>query len=70
MAYFLNEKRFVEETLPNGQKEHREIQSFYIDDPADVDSLPGRDTVDETSTAFCPKNGMLWVLMSDGWIPM
>ena len=70
MAYFLHEKRFLDETLPNGQIEHREIMGFYIDDPADVASLPGRDIVDETSTAFCPKTCQMWTLMTDGWILM
>ena len=70
MAYYLNDKRYVEETLPNGQKEHREITSYYIDDPDDVANLPGRDTVNETSTAFCPATSQLWTLMTNGWILM
>jgi len=70
MAFYLNNSRYVEEKKPDGSFEHREIKSFYIDSPADVAALPGRDQVDETSTAFCPSTGQLWVLMSGGWETM
>lgn len=70
MAYFLNEKRYVDETRPDGTLEHREIKKFYLDSAADVSSLPGNDTVDETSTAFVPATGELFVLMSSGWVKM
>ena len=69
MAFYLNDTRYVKETLPDGTLEHREIKSFYVDTPDDVLTLPGRDQVDETSTALCPATSQLWVLMSNGWIP-
>jgi hypothetical protein len=70
MAYFLNDKRYVEETRSDGKLEHREIKSYYMDSAADVNSLPGNDLIDETSTAFVPETGELFVLMTNGWIKM
>ena len=70
MAFYLNNKRYVDERKPDGTTEHREIMEYYLDSADDVQNLPGRDQIDETSSAFVPETGEIFVLMSNGWVRM
>jgi hypothetical protein len=74
MAFYLNNKRYVEHKKPDGGIEHREIMEYYMDSPDDVQDLPGRDLIDECSIAVVkadvstPYNGATYTLMTAGWV--
>jgi|TergutMp193P3_1026864.scaffolds.fasta_scaffold01110_6 hypothetical protein len=78
MAFYLNNKRYVEEKKPDGTLEHREIMEYYLDGENDVEDLPGRDQIDECSRAVLmgetPNKygtviqGLTYILMTDGWV--
>jgi len=71
MAVHINNRRFVKDPLnPEGESGKREVIDYYVDDPADFNSLPGYPEIAYTSTAYCPKTGQVKALMTSGWEAM
>jgi len=68
MAAYINNRRFVKDPLsPQGETGVKEVIDYYVDDSSDFNSLPVYPEIAYTSSAFCPKNGQIKVLMSSGW---
>jgi len=71
MAIHINNRRFVNHRLvPAGESKLREIIDYFVDTPADFNSLPNFPEIAYTSTAFCPSTGEAKTLMSNGWEAM